>query len=303
MYMYDSWKLCVLLSLIVLFVSSGDAFLSNYSSDMKQGDLVGVVEAKEKLFKLGMLSEFNNTHSAVLTNWNDMYVAGLNIKVIQDGYQKIFGVRPDNQHLNDDFAHKWGWYSYNYLGNINVTNVNIQPKSSVSNERYLTNDGDNDVTHTITLTSTVSNSATTTVTSISEISTTASITVGAEELGLGASFSDTFTFSNEVGSSHTQSTDITVGDTISVTVPPYSKKRVYLQVTWTSKTADWEIPVTIDPQGWTGVDFHKRVNGHYFWGVEHAVLADPPFKSVMRGRLDAFYDINGTIIVEDSVAF
>ena len=96
------------------------------------------------------------------------------------------------------------------------------------------------------MTSKVSNSATTTVTSKSEISTTASITVGAPELGLGASFSDTFTFSNEVGSSHTQSTDITVGDTVSVTVPPHSMKRVCLQVTWTSHTADWEIPVTID---------------------------------------------------------
>ena len=301
--MYDSWKLCVLLSLIVLFISSGDAFPSNYSSDMKEGDLVGVIEAKEKLFKLGMLSVFSNAGSAVLTNWNDMYVAGITTKVVQDGYQRIFGVSPDNQHINDDFAHKWGWYSYNYLGVINVTNVNVQSKSSVSNERYLTNDGDNDVTHSITLTSTVSNSATTTVTSKSEISTTASITVGAEELGLEASFSNTFTFSNEVGSSHTQSTDIAVGDTVSVTVPPHSKKRVCLQVTWTSITADWEIPVTIDPRGMTGVDFHKRVNGHYFWGVEHAALADPPFKSVIRGRLDASYDTEGTIIVEDSVAF
>ena len=301
--MYDSWKLCVLLSLTVLFISSGDAFPSNYSSDMKEGDLVGVVDAKEKLFKLGMLSKFSNTGSKVLTNWNDMYVAGLTTKVIQDGYQRKFGVRPDNQHLNDDFAHKWGWYSYNYLGDVSIMNVNVQPKSSVSNERYLTNDGDSDATHTITLKSTVTNSATTTVTSKSEISTTAKITVGAEELGLGASFSNTITFSNEVGSSHTQSTDITVGDTVSVTIPPHSKKRVYLQVTWTSKTADWEIPVIIDPHGMTGVDFHKRVNGHYFWGVEHAALADPPFKSVMRGRLDASYDTKGTIIVGDAVAF
>ena len=99
-----------------------------------------------------------------------------------------------------------------------VMNVNVQSKSSISNERYLTNDGDNYVAHSITLTSTVCKSATTMVTSKSEISTTASITVVAEELGLGALFSNTFTFSNEVGSSHTQSTTITVGDTVSVTV-------------------------------------------------------------------------------------
>ena len=296
-------KKCNVLLMLVLFISIGDAFPSNASSDMKGGDLFGVVDAKERLFKLGMICEFSNTDSAVLTNWNDMYVAGITTKVVQDGYQRMFGVRPDNQHINDDFTHKWGWYSYNYLGDINIINVKVEPKSSVTNERHLTNDGDNDVTHTITLTSKVSNSATTTVTSKSEISTTTSITIGAEELGLGASFSNTFTFSNEVGSSHTQSTDITVGDTVTVTVPPHSKKRVCLKVTWTSKTADWEIPVTIDPQGMTGVDFHKRVKGHYFWGVQHAALADPPFKSVMRGRLDASYDTKGDIFVEDAVAF
>ena len=101
------------------------------------------------------------------------------------------------------------------------------------------------------------------------------------------------------------STEVQVGDTVTVTVPPHSKKRVSLNVTWTSKTADWEIPVTIDPKGMTGVDFHKRVKGHYFWGVEHAAIAesDPPFKSVMRGRLDASYDTKGNIVVEDAVAF
>ena len=88
-----------------------------------------------------------------------------------------------------------------------------------------------------------------------------------------------------------------------MTVPPHSMKRVRLQVAWTSKTADWEIPVTIDPQGMTGVDFHKEVYGYYVWGVVHSALADPPFKSTMRGRLDASYDTKGLIIIEDAVAF
>ena len=59
---------------------------------------------------------------------------------------------------------------------------------------------------------------------------------------------------------------------VSATILPHSKKHVCLQVIWNSKTADWEILVTVDPQGMTGVDFYKRVNGHYFWGVEHAAL-------------------------------
>ena len=97
---------------------------------------------------------------------------------------------------------------------------------------------------------------------------------------------------------HTQSITITIGDTVSATILPHSKKHVCLQVIWNSKIADWEILVTVDPQGMTGVDFYKRVNGHYFWGVEHTALADPPFKSVMRSRLDASSDTKGTVTVE-----
>ena len=96
----------ILLLILFLFISSGDAFPGNYSSDMKGGDLFGVVNAKEKLFKLGMTSEFCNSSSTVLTKWNDMYVVGITTKVVQDGYQRLFGVRPDNEHINDDFTHQ-----------------------------------------------------------------------------------------------------------------------------------------------------------------------------------------------------
>lgn len=225
--------------------------------------------------------------SAVLTTMDDLYVAGITKKVIQDGFEREYGVRPDNQHINDEFCHQWGWYSHNYLGQIKITNVAVRPKSSSSNERYLTNDGDVPVKHTLKVTKTVSNSATLTVTTKSEFSTAGKITVGAPELGLGAEFSMRFGISNEVGSTKTQSSSVTVGDTVKVTIPPHSKIRVYLEVTWISKTADWEIPVTIDPSGRIGVDFHKRVKGHYFWSMSLVSLATPPFTSVMRGRLDA----------------
>lgn len=191
-------RLSVVASLCFIVVCS-HALPTNHSITFKSGDnLFGTVDVKEKLAKLGMLSDFSYSDESVETTWNDMYVAGLTVKVIQNGYQKEFGVRPDNQHINDDFAHKWGWYSFNNLGKISVLNVKVQPKSSVTNERYLTNDGDNAITHSITLSSTVSNSATTTVTSTSQISTSASITIGAEDLGISATFSESFTFSNTV---------------------------------------------------------------------------------------------------------
>ena len=290
----------VVLLYAILFSCDAYKLPANFSYDGK-GDLAGTLDAKNKVYNVRLVPFEADMDSAVLTTMSDLYAAGITKKVIQDGYEKEFGVRPDNQHINDDFCHEWGWYSYNYLGEVEIINVQVQPKSRSSHERYLTNDGDKPFTHTITVTSTESNSATVTVITKSEISTTAKIIVGAPELGLGAELSTTFGFSNEVGSSNTHSSSITVGDTVKVTVPPHSKRRVYLEITWTSKTADWEIPVTIDPSGRTGVDFHKRVKGHYFWGISHASLATPPFKSVMRGRLDASYDTKGLVKVDDAI--
>ena len=77
--------------------------------------------------------------------------------------------------------------------------MRVEPKTSVASERYLTNDSDDPITHTIDVSTKVFNSATTTVTTKSEISTPATkITVGAPELGIGAEFTQTFSFSNEV---------------------------------------------------------------------------------------------------------
>ena len=289
-----------LLLALVLFILSNDALSTNVTRKDDFNDMFGVVDAKERLDRLGIQSDFSSFSSSVLTTWNDLYSAGITRKVIQDGYEKRFGVRPENIHLNDDFTQQYGWYSYNYLGDLKITNVHVEPKTSVNNERRLINEGNLNASHLVTLTSTMSNSATTTVTGRSEISTTAKITVGGEELGLGAEFSNTFTISNEVGSSNTKSSDITVGDTLIVSIPPFSTKKVHLNVTWTSMTADWEIPVYIDSNGYTGVDFGRRVEGHYYWAMPHARLADPPFQSMLRGRLDASFNTKGSIIVDQA---
>ena len=246
--------------------------------------------------------ELRSSSSRVLTNWDDMLAAVMPKNSVIDAYKREFGTKPDEVHLNDEFCKNYGWLSYNSVGDLTYYNVAIVPKSNVESERILTNNTDFETTYSTKLSTTVTNSATMMVTSASSITTGSSVTVGSESLGIGAEFSTSFTISNEVGSSSTQETSVTIEDTINVTLKPNSKVRVYLQVEWESRTQDWEMPVEIDPHGLTGAQFPKPVGGdggHYHWAVTHGHFFSPPFKSKMRGTLEASYNTTGHAVIEE----
>ena len=287
-------KQCAILTLL-LAASSDATSLSNFS---KFAD-PGVGGAKDELRKLGLTSllSVDDNQDTVLTTWDDLRTAKVTEDMIKDAYQRGFGVRPDKIHLNDDICRKNGWFSYNRIGKIRIFNVKEEPKSSFLNHRIVTNDLDSSSSEEVDMTTSVSDTTTTTVTRQSGISTTASISVDAEAMGLGieAGISTTFSLSNTVGSTQTQHREMSVGSKIQVPIPPHSKINVTLEVTWISKTADWEIPVYIDPMGRTGVDFHRRVKGHYYWSLVHAAVATPPFQGIIRGRLDSSYRTEGNI--------
>lgn len=235
----------------------------------------------------------------ILTTWDDMIACGMSKGKVSDAYQKHFGTKPDQVHLNDDFCKNYGWLSYNLLGHTTYTNVSIIPKADISGERFLENDTSDSITSTVELSTTLSNSATASVTSASAVSVGSTITIGAPDLGIGGEFSQNFSFSNEVGSTSTQSTEVTITDRVSVVVPPGAKYRVYLQVTWEARSEEWEMPVTIDPYGWTGAQFPHKVEGHYYWALVHCAEFSPPFLSKIKGKLDCAYNSSGKIIVEE----
>ena len=207
---------------------------------------------------------------------------------------------PDQVHLNDEFCKQYGWLSYNVLGEIAVYDSTLTPKSKISAERTLENTTMYPYTTNVELSTTMTNSATTTVTNTSSVSVGSSIMIGSEALGIGAEFSQEFTFSNEVGSSSTQSTEVSVSDTVMVTVPPEAQVKVFLEVTWIEENKEWEMPVLIDPYGMTGAQFKHKVQGHYHWGMRHFGFFDPPFQSKIHGKLACAYNTKGHIVVDDT---
>ena len=77
-----------LLLILALFILSSDALPINVTSQGDLTGLCGVLDAKEKLFKLGITSDYSSSRGSVLTTWADMNAAGLTKSVCQDGYQK-----------------------------------------------------------------------------------------------------------------------------------------------------------------------------------------------------------------------
>ena len=240
------------------------------------------------------------SNQTTLTNWDDMIACGMPRASVENAYQSEFGKKPDQVHLNDDFCKDYGWLSYNLLGETTYFNVSVTPKADISGERFLDNKTDQPYTTTVTISTKMSNSATTTVTSSSSVSVGSSITIGSEDLGIGGEFSQDFSFSNEVGSESTQTTEVEISDSVEVTVPPGAHYRVYLSVKWDSRAEEFEIPVEIDRSGLTGAQFASTVQGHYYWAMYHEEHFTAPFQSKIRGKLDCAYNSTGHIIVEDA---
>lgn len=235
--------------------------------------------------------------ATVLTNWDDMIACGMHKSAVEGAYQKHFDTKPDEVHLNDDFCKTHGWLSYNQVGKVMYYDVKEVPKNKIAAERLLTNNSDTRYTHTVTMSTTELNSATTTVKNSSEISIGSSITVGAPELGIESSFSQSFTITNQRGSESTQSTSITISDTVQVTVPPHSKVKVSLVINWDERQEEFEIPVSIQQWGLTAAQFPHRVEGHYYWALSHNSFFQPPFSSKLTGSLTAAYNTSGQVVI------
>ena len=109
-------------------------------------------------------------------------------------------------------------------------------------------------------------------------------------------FQTTFTVENSVGSTSSTSSDVTVSDSLDITLQAGQKVKAELEITWESLTEEFEIPFTIE--GWTGARFPKRVDGHYLWFLTLTNKYATP-TSTLRGVVECAYDIKGTLRVNN----
>ena len=233
--------------------------------------------------------------NSVLTTWDDLAQAGISPKDVENMYEEHFKKKPDNEYLNEDICKEYGHYCYNIQGTPKYYNQKKTKMTSLGNERIIANNSDVPATYHVTLSSSHSKSASVTVTNTASFSFGSTITMGSELLGIGAEFQTTFSIENSVGSTSTTSSDVTVSDSIDITLQPRQKVVARLDVSWESLTEEFEIPFTIE--GWTGAKFGKRVEGHYYWFLNLSVGFPTP-TSTLRGTVESSYDIKGYLHVD-----
>ncbi len=236
-----------------------------------------------------------------LTSWDDMSHAGLPPESVRKAYAIYYGSGlPDEVHINDDFCKREFLLSYNIPQAFIVHKKNPVTLTKIADTRILENDLDEAIQDEVTLSTTVTNSATLTVNQITEFkfSDSGEVVVSPDIFSISDTFSESFTISNSIGSTATQSIATGISDKATITIPPHSKIKVDLEVSWTSIHEDWEMPVEI--QGWTGAQFPNRVNGHYYWYSRHEDLFPTrvPIISNMKGTVDVAYNSTGSLKVQ-----
>ena len=236
--------------------------------------------------------------NSVLTTWDDLAKAGISLKGVENMYVDEFKETPDKEYLNDGICKEFGHYCYNVQRAPQYINQKKKKLTSLGNSRVIENNSDFPVTYHVTLSSSHSKSASVTVTESASFSFGNAITMGSEELGIEMQFQTTFTVENSVGSTSSTSSDVTVSDSLDITLQSGQKVEAQLEVTWESLTEEFEIPFIID--GYTGARFPKRVQGRYLWflPLTYKSKYDTP-KSTLRGVVECAYDIRGTLRVNN----
>jgi len=229
----------------------------------------------------------------VLTKWNDLKQAGVTKNDIFKQYEKVYGVRPQNVHLNEGICNDYHHHCYNVQGKVLFTKKSSQLCTTVSTQQQFINNSDDLVTQEHTLEGKFTRSATVSVTHSSSFSFGEDISIHSDALGIGTDFSYEFKVKNSIGSESSTSNTITVSDTETVPLPPGHSMNLKLVVEWTKETQEFEIPITIS--GLTGANFHHKVQGHYYWFL----LAPDGLKSSIRGKVDCAYDVKTSIIAEN----
>jgi len=233
-----------------------------------------------------------NAQNKVLTKWNDLKQAGVTRNDIFKQFEKVYGVRPQNVHLNEGICNDYHHHCYNVQGEILFTKKSSQPCTTISTQQPFINNSEDHITQTHTLTGQFTKSATVSVTHSSSFSFGEEIAIHSDALGIGTDFSYEFKIKNSVGHESSTSNTITVSDTETVTLPPGHSVNLKLVTEWTKETQEFEIPITIS--GRTGANFHHRVEEHYYWFL----WVPEGLKSSIRGTVDCSYNAKTSIIAE-----
>ena len=203
-----------------------------------------------------------------LFSFSDLPAVDSSPTAVRQKFQDTFGKNPDGICVNSEtyfnavkpaITQQYGHPCYKALGVFEYQEAASQPpQSAIVGSNYAINNGSEEAQISLTVDGSWSeetswSSSTTTGLTISEEFTIEGV------FKLGASFS----VSTTVGESKSNTVAKSSSASVTVTVPPKSKKKIQMVGTLQEEAMNFQAPIAV--QGMFGANFPDRVQGHYFW--------------------------------------
>ena len=190
---------------------------------------------------------------------------------VRTAFTNVFGTKPDGIALNNEtyfnavtpaITEQYGHPCYKSLGDFSYTVENVQSQPNVVvGYNTATNHGDEEATIHLEVQASWQNE----LSYSSETTTGLTLSYGFTIEGFFESGME-FSINTTVGESKTVTESKTVVSSIEVTIPPRSKKTVFMTGTLKKEILDFSAPISVE--GALGANFPKKVNGHYFWFID-----------------------------------
>ncbi|GAB1768583.1 hydralysin-2 [Priestia megaterium] len=201
-------------------------------------------------------------------SFSELSAVGSNPNSVREKFKERFGKLPDGISVNSEtyydaakpaITEQYGHPCYKTVGEFTYRIGDGKPPSeAILGSNYAINHGDEEASISLS----VQGNWTETKTWSSETTTGLSISSKFTLEGVFESGAE-FSVSTTVGESSSTSVSRSAASTVTVTVPPRSKKKVSMVGTMKQEVMDFQAPLSV--QGSFGANFPSKVEGHYFW--------------------------------------
>jgi hypothetical protein len=217
--------------------------------------------------------DFMPTQQAL--SFNDLPALNSSPAAVREKFKSLYQKNPDGICVNNEtyfnavtpaITQQYGHPCYKTLGEFNYVEAASKPPSdAIVGSNYATNDSDEEATISVTVEGAWSQTQSWSSESTTGLSFTEEFTIeGVFKVGT------TFNVSTTVGQSKSNTISKTASATVSVSLPPHSRKQITMVAVMQQETLNFTAPISV--QGMFGANFPDRVNGHYFWFNDAAQL-------------------------------
>jgi len=198
---------------------------------------------------------------------------GLTDAVLKDCVDKYFGKKPTDAYLKSptpwgDLYVTYDWEQTTYeMTAVNAEVISVTSTPQIVDTQTLYNDSNKVATFSATMSVDVTNSMTSSWSKTTTVTMGEDIHVGCEIFGLGVAGDDTMSFedADQKGGSTTETTTLSTGSSVTVTLNPGEK--VYAHLNCSVGVAKVRVTYDMSAQGYVAANYNPTYNGHHFWAL------------------------------------